>query len=357
MPTTLEQSRRTVDAYAQKQASILAALLAILFGHWAGFNHWGRPDLVRGHAARSAVDMDIGLAQMRALSRAYMATRLAQMHAAPASLPEVVDTYERGGTDLLTVYQRPARERNFVERRELAAGATPAEAEEKAQQAFENRLRQVIEQDLQATARDETNKVLAASPKVIGYRRIIHPELSKTGTCGLCIVAANRLYNVAELMEMHGGCNCTVDAVTDAFDPGLELNREDLDAIYKAAGDSTYADQLKRIRIASYEHGELGPILVRAGNSFRTLEDVRRDTKTSDKPTPFARQNRAADQRMWKAQRDISERSIRYLLNAKSRGADYVDIAGRGEPVPYEDIDAAIQNHRDLIARAQRHAA
>ncbi|MBQ9917364.1 MAG: hypothetical protein IJO71_09210 [Microbacterium sp.] len=357
MPTTLEQSRKTVDAYAEAQASLVAALLRILLGRWSGFTHWGRPDLVRAHAARSAVDIDIGLAQIRAASRAYMVTRLTQLDVAPRSLPEVVDTYERGGTDLLTVYQRPARERNFVERRELADGASPAEAEEKAQRAFENRLRRVVEQDVQATARDETNRVLSAAPKVIGYRRIIHPELSKTGTCGLCVVAANRLYSVAELMELHGGCKCTVDAVTDTSDPGLALNREDLDAIYKAAGDSTYADQLKRIRIASYEHGELGPILVRAGDKFRTLEDVQRDTKTSEEPTPFARQSRAADQRMWKSQRDTSERAIRYLLNAKSRGADYVDIAGHGEPVAYEDIDAAIQYHRDLIARAQRHAA
>ena len=96
---------------------------------------------------------------------------------------------------------------------------------------------------------------------------------------------------------------------------------------------------------------------MRAGDKFRTLEDVQRDTKTSEEPTPFARQSRAADQRMWKSQRDTSERAIRYLLNAKSRGADYVDIAGHGEPVAYEDIDAAIQYHRDLIARAQRHAA
>ena len=73
MPTTLEQSRKTVDAYAEAQASLVAALLRILLGRWSGFTHWGRPDLVRAHAARSAVDIAIGLAQIRAasLSAAY----------------------------------------------------------------------------------------------------------------------------------------------------------------------------------------------------------------------------------------------------------------------------------------------
>jgi hypothetical protein len=356
MSTTLDQTRRTVDAYSKTQASILATLLRVLFGLWGGFDQWDDADLVRARAARSTVDVDVALAQVRGMSRGYMLTRLAQLGAPPVSLAPTVNTYERGGALQLVVYQRPARERNYVERRELEQGASPAEAAEKANAAFTERLTRIVEADVQAAARDETNKVMAASPKVIGYRRIIHPERSRTGTCGLCMVAADRLYSVQDLMEIHGGCKCTVDAVTATSDPGLELNREDLDALYAAAG-GTGGQGLKNIRVTSYEHGELGPILIRQGSKFRTLDEVNRDTTYSAKATPFKRQTREDDERNWKAMAATSERSIRYLLNAKSRGTNVVDIAGSGSPRAVKDIDAAIQYHRDLIARASRHAA
>ncbi|MDY0829126.1 hypothetical protein SK224_08305 [Microbacterium sp. BG28] len=356
MASTQDQTRQTVDAYAAAQSRIVAALLRLLLGYWGSFTHWDSPDLVRAHAARSTVDVDVALAQVRALSRSYMVSRLLQSNALPARLPEVVESYERGGALQLNVYQRPARERAFVLRRELEVGTAEPDAIAKAQAAFEERLSRIVEADVQATARDETNKVLAASPKVIGYRRIIHPERSKTGTCGLCLVAADRLYSVKELMDIHDGCHCTVMEVTASADPGLSLNREDLDAIYAAAG-SNRGDDLKNVRITSYEHGELGPVLIRKGSKFRSLEDVNKDTKGGPEATPYKRQTRADDQVNWRAMRATSERSIRYLRNAKSRGTNLVDITGGGDPKPVKDIDAAIRYHLDLIARAERHAA
>lgn len=38
------------------------------------------------------------------------------------------------------------------------------------------------------------------------YRRVIHPELSKTGSCGLCVVAATNTFTRADLMPMHHNC-------------------------------------------------------------------------------------------------------------------------------------------------------
>lgn len=38
------------------------------------------------------------------------------------------------------------------------------------------------------------------------YRRVIHPELSKTGSCGLCVVASNNVYSTADLIPMHNNC-------------------------------------------------------------------------------------------------------------------------------------------------------
>lgn len=97
--------------------------------------------------------------------------------------------------------------------------------------------------------------------KVIGYRRVIHPEMSKGGTCGMCIAASDRIYHVSKLMPIHGGCHCTVAAITEDHDPADDLNAIDLGQFYKQAGGNTAA-HLKRTRYKVDDHGELGAVLV-----------------------------------------------------------------------------------------------
>ncbi|RIT32736.1 hypothetical protein D2E76_23285 [Mycobacteroides abscessus] len=97
--------------------------------------------------------------------------------------------------------------------------------------------------------------------KIIGTRRIIHPELSSTGTCGLCIAAADRIYRVTELLPIHNKCKCTYGVITEDFDPADQLNSMDLSQLYDDAG-GTSAAHLKRTRYKVDEHGELGPVLV-----------------------------------------------------------------------------------------------
>jgi hypothetical protein len=42
---------------------------------------------------------------------------------------------------------------------------------------------------------------------VVGYRRVLHPELgSGAPPCGLCVVAATRIYHIEELMPIHARC-------------------------------------------------------------------------------------------------------------------------------------------------------
>lgn len=92
--------------------------------------------------------------------------------------------------------------------------------------------------------------------KITGYRRVIHPEMSRSGACGLCIAAADRIYHVAELLPIHTHCKCTIAAVTTEFDPADELNAADLSQLYTHAG-GTSAAHLKRTRYQVDHHGEL----------------------------------------------------------------------------------------------------
>lgn len=96
---------------------------------------------------------------------------------------------------------------------------------------------------------------------VTGYRRVIHPELSRGGTCGMCIAASDRIYKIHQLMPIHDSCHCTISPVTEDYDPGSALNNLDLERIYSDAGGNTVA-HLKRTRYQIDEHGELGAVLV-----------------------------------------------------------------------------------------------
>lgn len=344
-----------VETYAAQNASIVDALLKVLLQIWLPFTWWGRPDMVNAAAAASAVQVDTATRRARRLSRAFMLRQLELLDAAPDVLPPLVDTYERGGTPIVEVYKRPARQLEH-KLRELQK-QTPEKPLDWADRVpddvwktFEDRLTSLVEDDIAATVRDEAQKVLWAAPKVIGYRRLIHPEFSKTGTCGLCIVASSRFYTKSELMPLHDKCKCTISPMTKTQDLGLRLNDEDLAKIYAAAG-STYAEDLKRVTVEVREHGELGPILTRKGGSFRDVNQVNRDSKRKQF-TPFRQMTPVDQDRMWTAMRDTSERCITILEAARAAGTNLVDITGGNNPVPIKDVDEAIEWHRSLIARA-----
>jgi hypothetical protein len=138
--------------------------------------------------------------------------------------------------------------------------------------------------DLGLARREQWRRSLTANPEVIGFRRAIHPEASKTGVCGLCIAAADRVYNRGELLPLHSHCVCTVLPITQVHDPGGTLNDADLKAVYESA-DSNRRDDLKRVRYQVQEHGELGPVLTDSRQHFRGPDEVaaarrRRSTRT-----------------------------------------------------------------------------
>lgn len=123
-----------------------------------------------------------------------------------------------------------------------------------------------------------------ARPRLIGYRRIVHPELpARPGlapgpVCGMCLVASTRMYFVDELMPIHANCRCEQFPVYEGLDPGGFINLEDLDKFYREAGGKQ-ATELKKTRYQVNEHGELGPVLDRYGAPFRSPEDIRRDAR------------------------------------------------------------------------------
>lgn len=358
MAATDEQITRVVDAYAASQASIITNLVRLLLALWIPFRWWGRPDMVNALAAASAAYADVGVEQSRRLARAYMIQVLEAVDAAPVDLPPFQPIYPRSGTPAVEVYKRPARQVEHAIReaaRKAAENGTEPDPVEIAEIITE-RIEPIVDADLRAAARDEKHDVLQAAPaKVIGFRRVLHPELSENGPCGLCVVASDQWYTREDMLELHANCKCEVLPITADDDPGVRVNKADLKRIYAAAG-STYMEDLKRVGVKVTEHGELGPLLRWDGQHFKDVAEVNVQSQRT-KFTPYDKPTKASDSINWEAQKATSERSIRILEDARRNGTNLIDILGNGDLIPVRDIDTAIEWHRSLIARAASRAA
>ncbi|HEY1177864.1 MAG TPA: hypothetical protein VGF17_17040, partial [Phytomonospora sp.] len=109
---------------------------------------------------------------------------------------------------------------------------------------------------------------------ITGWRRIVHPELSQGGTCGLCIAAATQVYTTGNLEPIHEGCHCGVMPIVGDDDPGEALNRLDLGDLYDEAGDTTDGWTLKQTRYQVGANGQLEPVLTRKKRGKREPQAV-----------------------------------------------------------------------------------
>lgn len=260
-----------VDRFAATRESIAEALATRLARLWVDTNVYSAAEVVM---LAKAATSDIA-AQQRVLARASEAYLRATLFllGSPArdSRAVTLNPAHLRQVDLVEAYERPARDVRYLRSTDVVP--------EKAYSQGLDRLQVMADTDLSLAMRDTFQQIIEPMRTVVGYRRIIRPELSKHGSCGLCVAAADRKYAKAELLPLHGRCNCIVLPIVDIdgeeSDPGIQLNGEDLLRMYKAAGAgkpgnfSTYANDLKRIRVQVNTHGEVGPVLSRADWSFR----------------------------------------------------------------------------------------
>ena len=181
------------------------------------FEGWYDARLVAAMAAEMAAFSVAAQQTTAGLSASYMtgvaaatgaASGVAQAAAAPRELWEAV----RFGADLLLVNHRPAE----VYKRAIARGLDHEEALELAA----NRGTNLVLSDLALEDRAAQQKMLDQLG-ISMFRRVIRPEMSKTGSCGLCIVASDRIYTTGNLMPIHPpSCKCVVMPIIGDQDPG-----------------------------------------------------------------------------------------------------------------------------------------
>lgn len=281
---TLEQDVELwLVAYADTTEALTTSAVSQALHEWSRFTRWYNDEAVAALAASLAQVSQQQQQQMAGAAAAYVAAVTSLMGVPGIPAPQVPFTVIRNGVPSTLVHTRPAE----AYRRAVALGATHAEALAKAG----IRAQGVMGSDLTLQQR-EAERMTMERAGVTGYRRIIRPEMSKSGTCGLCIAAADRIYSTGELMPIHPpSCNCTVMPIVGDADPGLRLNQDDIGQLYADAG-STAAAALARTRYTVNTHGEYGPVLTRQGDSFRgpdrvALEDdVPRVLRLLEKATP-----------------------------------------------------------------------
>lgn len=184
----------------------------------------------------------------------------------------------------------------------------------------------VAEMDSQLAVRSQSQQTMQGSGRVTGYRRVIHPELSRTGTCGLCIAASTRVYHVAELMPIHHNCACVTMAIVAGHDVGAVINTSDLGRLYKEAGSTAAAD-LKRTRYTVTDAGALGPLLEPEANARRLQRRAN--------PRPAGRAQKTSEQKA---------AQLRRLHDSLAASLDQTDALAKQEP-------AIWANYRDSLEK------
>lgn len=326
-----------VTAQAKLAAQTTEQLVRQILALWAALtpSDWWNDDLVAGNAAKSSSLVEAALTQVRMHQRSF--TRQVFNEMSIGVTPPPANTgYARANTNGFEVYRRPATEFRFLQSRGLSFD----EAHERAK----TRVQKIGQADLVRARMDESGSLYAANPQVIGTRRIIHPERSESGTCGLCLVAATQFYSVTDLQPIHDEERCTTLPIKKDSDPGLKLNKQDLQEIYNAAGSSAAADLLNT-RVTVHEHGELGPILVKHGDHFRTPEEAGRPK--FERLTPeMVRSARTAEREAITSALATAQSNYDELLKTQERG--------QGEALGQF---RAIKNMKDRIGEIDRFLA
>ncbi len=239
-----------VDRYAATSAELETRLKTTVAAAYVGIDFYDTTQTLA--AANTAGDrVTRGMAQATGLSESWANLVLDLLGVKRGRRRATTTRNYPRGIDPAAVYARPI----FTYRDAVAYGQDFKTAYAEAMA----RVDALVATDLALAQREAEHEQYVAA-KVTHYRRVIRPELSAGGTCGLCIAASQMIYNIGELLPLHSRCKCKTMPIVGTRDPARVLNENDLADLYNTAGGTSAAD-LKRTRYQVDENGELGPTL------------------------------------------------------------------------------------------------
>ena len=261
----VDKMRMIMEVQAKGFSMIVARLIKELSALWRDANMYDG-DLVAARAARSATIVESAQGVVKSQTRSYLKFAYQQFEDLDFPTEEEIDAVNdqmlERAVSPLDEWNRPAEQYRYAQ----STGKNDREAMEIAIK----RVEELADLDMELAMRKQASNIIKATPKVTGYRRVLHPELSESGTsCGLCIAASTRVYKKEELMAIHDHCHCSVMPIVGDEDPGNQFNEDDLKVLYELA-KGTDQQSLSRVRYKINDHGELGPYLVEQGAKNRS---------------------------------------------------------------------------------------
>jgi len=225
------------------------------------WDRFGAIDDLDAFAAPAAELSAAAQAQTAAVVDAYLASYL-------DTTPVGVEPVIRNGADLVDVYRRAG----VTARYRISQGADF----DTAMAAARARAQNLATTDVVLAHQGAAAEVLAER-RVVGYRRVL-----TGGSCKLCATASTQRYHADRLMPIHGHCDCRIAPIVGDDDPGHIINHQLLDRLqqsgpqyWKAKGFvDADGNPVNPTEIASVtdtavrEHGELGPMLTDARDTF-----------------------------------------------------------------------------------------
>lgn len=248
------RARLVARAYQTRIVGLRARVDAIVERSWRSLSEIHEPE-VRQFAATVAPLVTAAQANVGALTVAYLRqieTITVGAPAAPVTIPAGLLTDEQiRGVPAADVFFRPG----VTVWTALAAGVGFVDARERGLA----RARSLAATDIQLAKTHSARFALSRNGRVSGYRRVL--EGGKP--CDLCIAAAADTYSSSDLLPIHPHCDCGVEPIFDAGTPGnLDPPDVDLDA------EDPETD------VVVHDHGELGPVLGFAGQTFTSAADL-----------------------------------------------------------------------------------
>ena len=260
----MSSNPRLDAAYATQAKAIRARVEAFTLARFAAGQHRDA-DLARFVSQASSVVL-AGRQQTAALTDAYL-TQVLRSAGLTVPAHKAIDTAALRGVAVEEVLARPFT----TVRVALSEGSTYGVAIK----AGAARLTDIVATDMQLSKTHTARGIFSRTGGVHGFSRVV----SGGKTCALCYIAATQRYSKEDLMPIHPGCSCGVDPITDgnpwdqdAADQQLEDTHA---AVFDRLGVSDSGGRAPDYRkITVNDHGEIGPVLGRAGDHFTGPGDL-----------------------------------------------------------------------------------
>lgn len=261
MAATDEVARQFTGLFATLRASIVQQLFAI----WFTMPEY-RDANVPNFLDLSMPLIEAGRETSAQATLTYIQFQLEMMGAdSNVDLPPLPNL--RNGVPMEEVYARPFKE--------VWTALSRGHSYEEAVRMGADRLRQLVETDIQLSHTHTARNIFSNRKDVQGFRRV------PTGsyTCALCMIAATQTYHKMDLMPIHPGCDCRVAPIISE-DTIPRVDKETLDRIHNSiakqfgmsARDAREIDYRKILLVEN--HGEYGPTLTVAKHKFTGPNDL-----------------------------------------------------------------------------------